>query len=81
MTQPFCGDCTRARLSADGVLYTCLFANSGHDLRKLMRDGATDTELTTAITDIWEGRTDRYSELRTESTRSTDRVEMSYIGG
>lgn len=81
VTQPFCGDCTRARLSADGVLYTCLFANTGHDLRKLMREGASDDELGEAITAIWSGRSDRYSELRTGETASTARVEMSYIGG
>ncbi|MBT8200489.1 MAG: GTP 3',8-cyclase MoaA [Acidimicrobiia bacterium] len=81
VTQPFCGDCTRARVSADGILYTCLFASSGHDLRKLLRDGASDEMLSETITDIWAGRTDRYSELRTGETRSTDRVEMSYIGG
>jgi len=81
VTQPFCGDCTRARLSADGKLYTCLFAVRGHDLRAVLRSGATDEELDAAIRAVWERRTDRYSELRTEETSSLRKVEMSYIGG
>ncbi len=81
VTQPFCGDCTRARLSADGKLYTCLFAVRGHDLRAVLRSGATDEELDGAIRAIWERRTDRYSELRTEETSRLRKVEMSYIGG
>ncbi|OFW70973.1 MAG: hypothetical protein A2Y55_02910 [Actinobacteria bacterium RBG_16_68_12] len=81
VTQPFCGDCTRARLSADGKLYTCLFAVRGHDLRAVLRSGATDEELDAAIRAIWERRTDRYSELRTEETSRVRKVEMSYIGG
>ena len=81
VTQPFCGDCTRARLSADGKLYTCLFAVRGHDLRGVLRSGATDEELDAAIRAIWERRTDRYSELRTEQTSRLRKVEMSYIGG
>ena len=81
VTQPFCGDCTRARLSADGKLYTCLFAVRGHDLRALLRSEAPDAEIEDAIRAIWERRTDRYSELRTESTSSLRKVEMSYIGG
>jgi cyclic pyranopterin phosphate synthase len=81
VTQPFCGDCTRARLSADGKIYTCLFAVRGHDLRAILRSGATDEELDAAIRAIWERRTDRYSELRTEGTSSLRKVEMSYIGG
>jgi len=81
VTQPFCGDCTRARLSADGKLYTCLFAIRGHDLRAVLRSGATDEELDAAIRAIWERRTDRYSELRTEETSRLRKVEMSYIGG
>ncbi|HEX2304314.1 MAG TPA: GTP 3',8-cyclase MoaA [Gaiella sp.] len=81
VTQPFCGDCTRARLSADGKVYTCLFAVRGHDLRAILRSGASDEELDTAIRAIWERRTDRYSELRTEETSSLRKVEMSYIGG
>jgi cyclic pyranopterin phosphate synthase len=81
VTQPFCGDCTRARLSADGKLYTCLFAVRGHDLRALLRSGAPDSELGDAIRAVWERRTDRYSELRTEQTSGLRKVEMSYIGG
>ena len=81
VTQPFCGDCTRARLSADGKLYTCLFAVRGHDLRAVLRSGATDVELDDAIRAVWERRADRYSELRTEATSSLRKVEMSYIGG
>jgi GTP 3',8-cyclase len=81
VTQPFCGDCTRARLSAEGQLYTCLFAVRGHDLRGLLRGGASDAELTETIDDIWERRSDRYSELRSKATTSLPKVEMSYIGG
>ncbi len=81
VTQPFCGDCTRARLSADGKLYTCLFAVRGHDLRAVLRGGATDDELDGAVRAVWERRTDRYSELRTEKTSALRKVEMSYIGG
>jgi cyclic pyranopterin phosphate synthase len=81
VTQPFCGDCTRARLSADGQLYTCLFAVRGHDLRALIRDGAADDELRDAIAGIWQRRSDRYSELRTAETASLPKVEMSFIGG
>ena len=81
VTQPFCGDCTRMRLSADGKLYTCLFAIRGHDLRSILRSGAGDDELDQAIRAIWERRTDRYSELRTEETGGLRKVEMSYIGG
>ena len=81
VTQPFCGDCTRARLSADGELYTCLFAVRGHDLRSLLRSGAGDPELDEAIRSIWERRSDRYSEIRTEETSRLRKVEMSYIGG
>ncbi len=81
VTQPFCGDCTRARLSADGKLYTCLFAVRGHDLRAVLRAGATDAELDEAVRAVWERRGDRYSELRTERTSSLRKVEMSYIGG
>ncbi len=81
VTQPFCGDCTRARLSADGKVYTCLFAVRGHDLRAVVRSGASDDELDSAIRAIWERRTDRYSELRTEKTAALRKVEMSYIGG
>jgi cyclic pyranopterin phosphate synthase len=81
VTQPFCGDCTRARLSADGKLYTCLFAVRGHDLRALLRSGANERELDEAIRAVWERRTDRYSERRTEETGALRKVEMSYIGG
>ena len=81
VTQPFCGDCTRVRLSADGKLYTCLFAVRGHDLRTVLRSGATDAELDGAVRAVWERRADRYSELRTEATSSLRKVEMSYIGG
>jgi cyclic pyranopterin phosphate synthase len=81
VTQPFCGDCTRARLSADGKLYTCLFAVRGHDLRAILRSGASDDDLDSAIRAVWERRTDRYSELRTAETSSLRKVEMSYIGG
>jgi cyclic pyranopterin phosphate synthase len=81
VTQPFCGDCTRARLSADGHLYTCLFAMSGPDLRVPLRGGATDDELQEAMRSIWIGRDDRYSELRTLETVELPKVEMSFIGG
>ena len=81
VTQPFCGDCTRARLSAEGRLYTCLFALKGHDLRALVRGGATDEELHEAIGKVWARRGDRYSELRTAKTADLPKVEMSYIGG
>jgi GTP 3',8-cyclase len=81
ISQPFCGTCTRARLSAKGELYTCLFAGLGHDLRGPMRDGATDDELVERITGIWRSRTDRYSAERTTATRGLAKVEMSYIGG
>jgi GTP 3',8-cyclase len=81
VSQPFCGDCTRARLSAEGSLYTCLFAVRGHDLRALVRGGATDEELFAAIGAIWAARTDRYSEIRTARTADLPKVEMSYIGG
>jgi GTP 3',8-cyclase len=81
VTQPFCGDCTRTRLSAEGKLFTCLFAVRGHDLRALLRAGATDEELETAVSGVWRGRADRYSELRSQATADLPRVEMSYIGG
>ena len=81
VTQPFCGDCTRARLSAEGQLYTCLFAVRGHDLRALVRSAAGDAELKAAIAAVWTRRTDRYSELRTAKTADLPKIEMSYIGG
>jgi cyclic pyranopterin phosphate synthase len=81
VTQPFRGDCTRARLSAEGRLFTCLFALRGHDLRAVVRSGATDEELAAAIADQWQIRKDRYSELRSQATADLERIEMSYIGG
>ena len=81
VTQPFCGDCTRARISAEGRLYTCLFGLRGHDLRALVRGGASDEQLQDALAAIWGKRTDRYSERRSEATRALPKVEMSYIGG
>jgi cyclic pyranopterin phosphate synthase len=81
VTQPFCGDCTRARLSAEGRLYTCLFAVRGHDLRALVRGGASDEELHEEIGRVWARRGDRYSELRSAATADLPKVEMSYIGG
>jgi cyclic pyranopterin phosphate synthase len=81
VSRPFCGDCNRARLSADGQLYTCLFATAGHDLRRPLRGGATDDEIEAAIRDIWERRDDRYSEIRSAATVALPKVEMSYIGG
>ncbi len=81
VTQPFCADCTRARLSADGSLYTCLFATQGHDLRALVRSAATDDEITHAIAAVWTERTDRYSDLRSEQTAGLHKIEMSFIGG
>ncbi|WP_341314716.1 GTP 3',8-cyclase MoaA [Paraburkholderia sp. IMGN_8] len=86
VTRAFCGSCTRARLSTEGKLYLCLFASSGHDLRALLRGGASDAAIATAVAEIWQGRTDRYSELRGSNTAEAHaqdgrRVEMSYIGG
>jgi GTP 3',8-cyclase len=97
VTEPFCDGCSRARLSADGRLYTCLFADRGHDLRTPLRDGATDARLTAVLHEIWGARADRYSQLRAQRTRAAEdgdrdrepaaagvrarRVEMSYIGG
>ena len=86
VTEPFCGDCTRARLSTDGKLFTCLFASEGRDLRGPMRDGATDEELEAVITKVWEERDDRYSEERTGETtalreQTGPKVEMFRIGG
>ena len=81
VTSPFCGTCTRARISAEGKLYTCLFAARGTDLRALLRSGASDEELAAAIEAVWARRADRYSEIRTEQTSQRPRVEMSYIGG
>ena len=81
VTQPFCGACTRARLSADGKLHTCLFAARGHDLRELIRGAASDDELGAKIRSIWTHRGDRYSELRHAHTDPRPKIEMSYIGG
>jgi GTP 3',8-cyclase len=81
VTRPFCGACTRARLSADGRLYTCLFANVGRDLRGPLRAGASDADLEALVGRIWNRRGDRYSELRTADTAAAPKVEMSYIGG
>ena len=81
VTQPFCGDCTRSRISAEGRLYTCLFATKGHDLRALVRGGADDAELHEMIGRVWGRRTDRYSDERSSRTAELPRVEMSYIGG
>ena len=81
VTQPFCSTCTRARISADGQLYTCLFAAWGRDLRGLLRSGATDEELRATLSDVWSNREDNYSERRSSDTAGLEKVEMSYIGG
>jgi cyclic pyranopterin phosphate synthase len=84
VSEPFCSSCSRARLSADGKLFTCLFARRGHDLRALLRDGSTDTEIAKRTLEIWSGRVDRYSAdraLRAEAIEEPAKVEMSYIGG
>jgi len=81
VTKPFCGGCTRARISAEGRLYTCLFAARGHDLREIMRNGASDDELRASIAGVWTRRGDRYSEIRTSETSPREHVEMSHIGG
>jgi cyclic pyranopterin phosphate synthase len=81
VTQAFCGACNRARLSAEGSLYTCLFAVKGHDFRDLIRGGASDDEISQVIARVWGERIDRYSELRSENTISLPKVEMSHIGG
>ena len=81
VTQPFCRTCTRVRLSADGMLYTCLFAVEGHNLREAVRSGESHAELVNTISSIWTRRIDRYSELRSAATEGLQKVEMSYIGG
>jgi cyclic pyranopterin phosphate synthase len=81
VTQPFCGSCTRARLSADGKLYLCLFAGDGHDLRPLLRGGADDETIAQDIAARWRRRDDRYSEIRFENEATLRKVEMSQIGG
>jgi cyclic pyranopterin phosphate synthase len=81
VTQAFCADCTRARLSTEGKLYLCLFAQHGYDLRALLRGQATDAQIADAVGRIWRGRADRYSEVRSEATAGLKKIEMSYIGG
>ncbi|MBB6098581.1 cyclic pyranopterin phosphate synthase [Deinobacterium chartae] len=81
VTAPFCGDCSRARLSSDGLLYTCLFAGEGFDLKALLRGAADDEALLAAIRHVWEARDDRYSELRAQGAAVTGKIEMSRIGG
>jgi len=81
VTQAFCRTCNRARLSAEGKLYTCLFGIKGHDFRGLLRSGASDEQISQTIERVWSIRTDRYSELRSESTIDLPKVEMSHIGG
>jgi cyclic pyranopterin phosphate synthase len=81
VSRPFCGSCNRARLSADGKLYTCLFATDGHDLRALLRGGASDEQLEADLRRVWGARDDRYSEIRSADTLDLPKVEMSYIGG
>jgi cyclic pyranopterin phosphate synthase len=81
VSAPFCGDCTRARISAEGKLYTCLFSADGHDLRAVLRSEASDAELREVIGGIWRVRDDRYSELRTAATGDLPRVEMFAMGG
>ena len=80
VTQAFCKDCTRARISTEGKLYTCLFATAGHDLRALLRNGGSDDELHAAIGNVWSKRADRYSEIRSVKTVKLEKIEMSYIG-
>jgi GTP 3',8-cyclase len=81
VTQAFCRTCTRARLAIDGMLYTCLFASRGHDMRALLRGGGSDEELAASVRQVWRGRDDRYSEIRHAAAPARDRIEMSYIGG
>ena len=81
VSKPFCGDCNRARLSSDGQLFTCLFASHGHDLKKLLRDGGTDGQITEVIRSVWAARDDRYSELRSQIDVAQPKPEMSYLGG
>ena len=81
VTQAFCRDCTRARLSTDGKMFTCLFATDGYDLRTLVRGGYEDEQIQNAIAAIWRKRADRYSEIRSANTPRAAKVEMSYIGG
>jgi cyclic pyranopterin phosphate synthase len=81
VTQAFCASCNRMRLSTEGSLYTCLFAQSGHDLKSLLRGGASDEEIRNQVAAVWQQRADRYSEIRTAETAKAKKVEMSYIGG
>ena len=81
VTQAFCRSCTRARISTEGMLYTCLFATSGYDFRALLRGGKSDAEIGAAIGGVWNARDDRYSEVRTAETAKQRKIEMSYIGG
>jgi cyclic pyranopterin phosphate synthase len=81
VTQAFCSDCTRARLSTEGKLYLCLFAQQGYDLREMLRDQSTDAQLADSIGRIWRARADRYSEIRSQATVGLKKIEMSYIGG
>ncbi len=81
VSQPFCGDCTRLRLSPEGKLFLCLFASAGHDMRGLLRAGATDDDLRARLAGIWGARDDRYSELRGQPAAQRKKIEMSYIGG
>jgi cyclic pyranopterin phosphate synthase len=81
VTQAFCSSCTRMRLSTEGSLYTCLFAHSGHDLKRPLRAGASEEALRNEIAAVWQGRKDNYSEVRTAETAKARKVEMSYIGG
>jgi cyclic pyranopterin phosphate synthase len=81
VTQPFCGDCSRARLSSEGLLYTCLFGAVGHDFRAQLRGGKSDEDVASLIRAVWHVRADRYSELRTADTVHLQKVEMSHIGG
>ena len=81
VSAPFCGNCNRARISADGQIYTCLFASSGFDLRERLRRGNSDDELAKFVSNIWRGRDDQYSQLRSNNIQTMDKIEMSYIGG
>lgn len=81
VSNPFCGDCTRMRLSPEGQFFLCLFASRGHDIRQILRSGVSDNEVAAQIMEIWRGRTDRYSETRGKSTTPRTKIEMSYIGG
>jgi len=81
VTRPFCAECTRARVSTEGRLYTCLFATEGHDLRALLRGNYADEQISAAIAHLWNLRDDRYSEIRSDETAGLRRIEMSYIGG